>query len=166
MLLSGKKRLADESEPLYRASSVWNWPNFDPIRQQGIDIMHLEGLGLLEAHIELLGLTKEEFRRYFCADQAPFHGIWEGDLPRPSAHLASSVDLTARDKFFFALLSPITFPFCLSPERLDEPVFLAWWNHIAYMVILTKHVISSEELEVAKRGGQIVLVGTDWTQTH
>jgi hypothetical protein len=63
--------------------------------------------------------------------------------------LASSGDCQLGTSFLFALLSPITF-LCLSPERLDEPVFRAWWNHIAYMVILTKHVISSEELEIAE----------------
>ena len=36
--------------------------NFDPIRQQGIDIMHLEETGLLQAHMKLLGLT-EEFQK-------------------------------------------------------------------------------------------------------
>ena len=153
-LVQANGSLADRSEPLYRASSVWNWPNFDPIRQQGIDIMHLEGIGLLHAHIELLEFTKEEFQRISAQTKSLSRQLG-GKFTTSISTFGQFKQLTARNKFFFALLSPITFSLCLSSERLDGLVFRAWWNHLAYMVILTKYVISSEELEKAKREARL-----------
>ena len=149
-LLRADGSLADESEPLNRASNVWKWPNFDPIRQQGIDIMHLEGIGLLLLHIELLNLTKEEFEK-ISAKTKFYSRQLGGRFTTSISTFGQFKQLTARNKFFFALLTPITFTLCLSPERLNGLLFRAWWNHFVYMVILTKYVISSEELDTAKR---------------
>ena len=153
-LLQANGSLDDRSEPMYRASNVWNWPNFDPIRQQGIDIMHLEGIGLLHAHIELLELSKEEFLRISARCKSLSVQL-SGRFTTSISTFGQFKQLTARNKFFFALLSPITFSLCLSSERLDGLVFRAWWTHLAYMIILTKHVITSEELEKAKREAKL-----------
>ena len=142
-------RLADKSEALWRPSNVWNWPNFDPIRQQGIDIMHLEGIGLLQLHIQLLNLTKEEYEDV-SAKTKFFSRHFGGRFTSSISTFGQFKQLTARDKFFFALLTPITFTLCLLPERLNAFIFRAWWNHFVYTMIMTKFVISSEELDMAK----------------
>ena len=101
-------KLADKSEPLWRPSNVWNWPNFDPIRQQGIDIMHLEGIGLLQLHIELLNLTKKEYED-ISAKTKFFSRHLGGRFTSSISTFGQFKQLTARDKPFFALLTPITF---------------------------------------------------------
>ena len=141
--------LTDFSEPLNRPSRVWKWPKFDPICQQGVDILHFEGPGLLEDHLELLKLTKNEFQKISEQTKAISRQVG-GQFTTSITSFDMFRRLTARNRFFFALLSPITFPLCLSPERLGKSVFSVWWSHITYMVILTKHTISSEELETAK----------------
>ena len=136
----------DSTSTLVRLSAIWQVPLFSPLRQQCIDLMHLEGLGLIRLHSELLSFTDDEARSIgrVMRELAPILGLGAFPLIDKAAKIKT---LKAHSRMLLALFSPIVFGLALSAVRLREPFFKAWWCHLEYFIIALKYSISDDELE-------------------
>ena len=136
----------DSTNTFTRLSAIWQVPLFSPVNQQCIDLMHLEGLGLIKLHFELLRFTDEEARSIGRVMQDLASTLSLGTFPRVDK-AARIKTLKAHPRMLLALFSPIVFGLSLSPVRLQDPLVKAWWFHADYFAAAIQYSISDEELE-------------------